>query len=98
MAKSISFDEQETVIVITPPQISKQASVYSCIPSTVLRLRKLADQRPDVVRIVSEDDYGIYALVDRSCIRIAPKRQMTEEQRKAATERLAAGRKKKVTS
>ena len=83
---------------MTPPQISKQAAVYSCIPSMMLRLRNLAEQRPDVVRIVSDDGYGVSALVDRSCIRIAPKRQLSEEQRKAATERLAAAREKKVTS
>ena len=98
MNEKVQMDEQETIINIVPAQISKKAEVYSCIPAMVTRLKKLASTRPDAVRIVSEDSRSVTAEVDRSCIKISPKRIVPDEQRKAASERLAAARAKKVTS
>lgn len=94
MSVSIPFDEQETIINIVPAQCSRYAALYSCMPSMIKRIKKLAQDRPDVVTIVSEDEYSITASVDRSCVKIAPKRKLSDEQRKAATERLANARAK----
>ena len=91
------IDEQETIINILPSQISKTAEVYTCIPSLAKRLRQLAKTRPESVRIISDDGTAVTAEVDRSCVKISPKRIVSDEQRKAAAERFAAARAKKVT-
>jgi len=97
MNNKIPIDEQETTINIFPAQITKKAEIYSCVPSMVSRLKKLAANRPDAVRILDEDNLSVTVEVDRSCIKISPKRLISDEQRKAASERLAAARAKKVT-
>ena len=97
MDDKITMDEQETTINIFPAQVSKKAEIYSCIPAMVKRLKKLAVNRPDAVRILQDDGISVTAEVDRSCIKISPKRIVSDEQRKAASERLAAARLKKVT-
>lgn len=98
MKTRVQLDEQETTINIFPAQVSRKAEVFSCIPSTVRRLKKLAAERPDAVTIISQTDDSVMAEVDRSCVRISPKRIVSEAQRKANAERLAAARGKKVTS
>lgn len=91
----VPLEEQETVINLFPAQVSKKAEVYSCIPSMVKRLKTLAGKRPDAVKIVSDYGYAVTAEMDKSCIKISPKRVMTEEQRRAATDRLADARERK---
>ena len=92
------IDEQETVINILPAQISRNAEIYTCIPAMSKRLRKLAETRPDSVRIVHDNGTSVIAEVDRSCIKISPKRLVSEELRRAAADRFAAARARKVTS
>ena len=98
MDQKIPIEEQETTINIWPAQVSKKAEVYTCIPSMMKRLRTLASTRSDAVRIISDDVRSVTAEVDRSCVKISPKRLVSEEQRKAAADRFAAARAKKVTS
>lgn len=97
MDDKVTMEEQETTINIFPAQVSKTAEIYSCIPAMVKRLKKLAVNRPDAVRILHDDGRSVTAEVDRSCIKVSPKRIVSDEQRKAASERLAAARLKKVT-
>lgn len=92
MNKAIPLDEQETIINLSPAQVSKKAQVYSCMPNMVGKLRKYAKERPDDVQIEKDEGDMVFASVDRSWIKIAPKRRMSEEQRIAAAERLAKGR------
>ena len=96
MPKGIPIDEQETVISFSPAQVSKSAEVYSCMPGMMKKLRKQAESRPDCVRIKKDDGDALFAEVDRSCIKISPKRTMSDEQRAAAAERLAKGRVKQT--
>lgn len=91
---SIPYDEQETVIILTPSRVSKTADVYTCMPDQANKLRRLARERPDAVRIDSDMGNAVMATVSRECIRIAPKRKLTEEQRAAASERLMKARNK----
>ena len=86
------LDEQETTISYAPSQVSKYAEVYTCIPTELKKLRKLAADKPDSFRL--KQDFGNAAIFEvlRSCIRIAPKRQVSEEQRRLAVERLAKAR------
>ena len=98
MPDKIPMEEQETTINLVPARISRKAEVYSCIPDTMKRLRKFAGDRPEAVRIIKDDGLSVTAELDRSWIRIAPKRQVSEEQRKAMADRLAASRAKKEAS
>lgn len=88
MNKSVPFDEQETVICMSPANVSKTAEVYTCIPNMIKKLRNLASTRPDCVAITKDLGDALFADVDRSCVKITPKRIMSDEQRAAATERL----------
>ena len=92
----VPLEEQETVINIFPARVSPKAEVYTCIPAMVNKLKKLATDRPDCVEIVGETECSVTACVDRSCVKITPKRRVSDEQRKASAERLAAARGKKV--
>lgn len=55
------------------------------------RLRKLAESHPDDVKITNEDHYTLFVELPKKWIspsRIRPPRQISEEQRLAASERL----------
>lgn len=91
MDKSIPLEEQETIISFVPARVSKVAEIYTCMPDWLTKLRKQAEFRPDCVRIKQDLGDALFAEVDRSCIKVAPKRQLSEEQRAAAVERLRKG-------
>lgn len=82
---SVPFFEQETDIVIDPT--TKRATVYSCIPTTIKQLYKLAEQH-DEVRIELDNKYGLMISVPQKWVKVSPPRKMSEEQRAAAAERL----------
>ena len=83
---SIPQIEQETAIVIDP--LTKRASVYSCIPSTVKKLYKLADH--EEAKLELDNQYGLMISVPQNWIKIRPpvKRQLTDEQKVALAERM----------
>ena len=93
MKQSCPIDEQETTINIFPKSVSDKAEIFTCIPSMMNRLRKLAVNHPDEVAL-REEDMCIFCTLPVGWIRIAPKRQctLTEEQKRANAERLAAYR------
>ena len=84
----IPYEEQETIINLLPPQIESTGEIYTCMPHMVKKLRKWAKSRPDSVTITQDFGDAVSAKVDRSWIKVAPKRVLTEEQRAAAIERL----------
>lgn len=92
----MNINEQETTINLYPAQVSREADVYTCIPDMMKRLRKYAHDRPDCVRITKDTGSEVFAVLDRACIRIAPKRKLTDEQRRKASERLALAREAKT--
>ena len=85
--------EQETTINIFPRAISGKAEVYTCIPYMVQRLLKLYEECPEEVTIRKANE-SVFATVPREWIKIQPKRKsnLTEEQKRANAERLAAFR------
>lgn len=93
--KRIPYDEQETIINIPAPQVSKTAEVYTNVPSMLKKIRKQSKSRPDCVQIKRDLGDALFAEVDRSCIRITPKRIVSDEQRAVAAKRLAESRVKK---
>ena len=96
MRSQYSLDEQETIINMMPSNVSKFAEVYTCIPGMIQRILKLHEEYPEDVAVVEGDDY-INATVPREWIKIQPKRKctLTDEQKKANAERLAALRQAK---
>lgn len=96
--KRTPYEEQETIINIPASQVSKTAEVYTNIPSMLKKLRKQSESRPDCVQIKRDIGDALFAEVDRSCIRITPKRIVSEEQRAIAAKRLAEGRVKRNES
>lgn len=92
MRNGIPLEEQETVIVMNPKQVSDTAEIYTCMPNMLKRIRKMAESRPDCVRIKRDDGDALFADVARSCIKISPKRQLSNEQRQAAAARLEKAR------
>lgn len=88
MDKQVAMDEQETVIIFQPARINKVADVYTCMPDQMKKLRDLSESRPDCVQIKLDQGDAVFAEVERSCIRITPKRLVSEEQRRSASERM----------
>ena len=88
----IRIEDQETTISFAPNRICKSAEVYTCMPNMLNRIRKLAETRPDCVKIQRDLGDYLFAEVDSSCIKIIPKRKFSEEQRAAVAERLSKGR------
>lgn len=80
--------ERETVINFN--DADKVASISTTQEWMKRRLKKLAEKHPDDVAITYEDDYVLFAEVPkRWCANaIRPPRFVSEEQRKAASERL----------
>lgn len=96
--KRTPYDEQETIINIPASQASKTAEVYTNIPSMLKKLRDQSKSRPDCVRIKRDLGDAVFAEVNSSCIRITPKRIVSDEQRAVAAKRLAESRVKRNES
>lgn len=74
----------------------KRATVTFSQGKYISKIRKLAESNPDECQIVAENSDSIVAHIPVSWVKIsANKRVMSEEQRKAAGERLKKMREKK---
>ena len=54
----------------------------------ITKIRKLAERKPDEVKIVTNKDGSIYATLPLSYLKFNPPKDLTEEQRKEMAERL----------
>lgn len=84
-----SFEEQETIINIDPPQISKTASYYTTIPSDIKAMWNLQKKYPDIVEVVADDKWGSEFKIPAAWITIKPKKELSEEQKQVLVERLS---------
>ena len=93
---SYSLEEQETTINLYPKQMSDKAEIFTCIPSMITRLRKLAKDHPSDV-CIRDKDGCLLCTVPFDWIKIGPKRRVaqTEEQKRANIARLKAYREAK---
>ena len=94
----IPIDEQETTINILPKQQDEYATVYTCIPSVVKRMRKLFIRDPLPFHKMKDMGDSILCEVPRNWVKISPPRRvnLTDEQREASVERLRIAREKKA--
>lgn len=58
----------------------------------ITRIRKLAERKPDEVKIVANKDGSIYATLPLSYLKFNPPKDLTEEQRKELAKRLKRNR------
>lgn len=72
---------------------SKTATCTFSQQRYVGKIRKLAAEHPNEVEIVAENENSIVAHIPVNYVKISPPRQMSDEQRQAAGERLNAARK-----
>lgn len=95
--KKISLAEMETTYNIYPKASGFPCEIYTCVPSEIKMVRKFAEEYPDDFKIVKEDSIGIFAQAPREWFKLKPptKRKITEEQRQALRDRLAAVREQK---
>lgn len=98
MANGLSKYESETVINFNSAE--KIAYVSTSQKWMKDRLKKLAQEHPEAVKIVSEDKWTLMCQVDKKYVKnpIRPPRFVSEEQRAKAAERLKEYRKNKNIS
>ena len=80
-----SREELETVIVIEPPE--KRASVYTNYNAEINKLRKFAEENPDI-KIVRDEGDAIEVELLSNWIAIRKPRQISEETKQKNRERL----------
>lgn len=85
METIINFNAEEQV-----------ASCYTTDKSSIRKWEKLINERPDDVKIVRQYEDLLEIEVPKKWIKVRPPRQISDEQRAAASERLKAAREKKV--
>jgi len=92
--KTVSLDEQETSISLSPQD--QNAVVYSCEPAVIRRLYSYAAENPQCV-ITRDDGYGVICEMPKEWVIYRPrkKRQLSDEQKQAAAERFHRYREQK---
>ncbi len=58
----------------------------------ITKIRKLAERKPDEVKIVANKDGSIYATLPLSYLKFNPPKDLTEEQKKELAKRLKRNR------
>lgn len=88
MANNIPLDEQETVIHFMRGE--DFATISTTDSTMITKMDKLCRSNPDMYWLKSDDGYSkIYKCRDKSMVSLrSKKREVTEEQRKAAGERM----------
>jgi len=83
---SLTRYEQETVINFNAEEA--HATVYTCDPAMLRKMNKLLEARPDAVTVDAEDEYSRTYRVAKRMIQIIAPRIYSDEQRKAARDRM----------
>lgn len=88
MANNIPLDEQETVIHFMRGE--DFATISTTDSTMITKMDKLCKSNPDMYWLKSDDGYSkIYKCRDKSMVSLrSKKREVTDEQRKAAGERM----------
>lgn len=86
----IPREEQETVISFTADD--KMAQVYTCDAVYIRKLDRLCEKAPEQYNVIQQDDYSKTYTMPKRLVSFRIPREMTEEQRVAAVERLAKAR------
>ncbi len=75
----------------------KKVSAYITQERFKNKIRTLANEHPELCNIIqTNDDGSMFCHIDISCVKISAPRQLTDEQREAAAERLKIVRERKT--
>lgn len=86
---NLSKEERETIILYT--EVDDRAEVYTHNKRLINRLSKFCKDMPDEIQKIRESETGaVTYTVPRDWVRVSPKRKMSDAQKAAAAERLAA--------
>lgn len=83
----IPREEQETIINFCADD--KTAHVYTCDSVYIRKLDKLCERCPDIYKVVKQDECSKTYSMPKRLVSFRVPRELTEEQRAAAVERLA---------
>lgn len=84
---NISREEQETIINFSADD--KTAQVYTCDPVYIRKMDKLCERCPESYKVIKQDEYSKTYSMPKKLVSFRIPRELTEEQRVAAAERLA---------
>jgi hypothetical protein len=95
------YEDQETIISYCKLDPNDRAEVYSTDKIIIKRYNKFCKNHPDLCEVIHDDKFSTTFSVDIRCAGFYPRapkkgRPMTEEQRIAASERLAVARMNKA--
>jgi len=89
---SIPLEEQETHISRYPYEMNDTCEIYTTIPSEMKRLERLVNTYPNIYILIKDDQYSYTVRCPYKLVKARSPRQISDEQRQAAAERLAAAR------
>ena len=89
---SIPREEQETHINYSPIEMGKLCEVYTTVPTMMKYLEKMVNKFPNECRLIRDDQYSYTAQIPFKLVKPRNPRVMTDEQKAATRERLAAAR------
>lgn len=87
---STPIDEQELHINFSPAEMGKNCEIYTTIPWMMKYLEKMIEKYPDDCKLIRDDQYSYTVSIPFKLVKPRAPRQVSEEQRKAASERLRA--------
>lgn len=88
---NLSKEERETIVLYT--EADDRAEVYTHNKKLINRLSKFCEDRPGEIQKIRESETGaVTYTVPRDWVKVSPKRRMSDDQKAAAAERLAATR------
>ena len=90
---TIPVDEQEFHVNYSP-DMGDTCEVYATIPWAMKYLERMVTKYPNECRLVRDDKYSYTACIPFKLVKPRAPRQISEEQRAAAAERLKAVRAK----
>lgn len=85
---SIPVEEQELHINFSPVETGKNCEIYTTIPWAMKYLERMVNEYPNECRLIKDDKYSYTASIPFKLVKPRAPRQISEEQRKAAAERL----------
>lgn len=86
--------ERETIILMNDAENTANISTYQ--RHWIARLLKIAEEKPNEVTIVKKEEDYLEIIVPNKYVKVRPPRFVSDEQREAASKRLAEYRLKKT--
>ena len=89
---SIPLEEQEFHVNFSPVGMGKNCEVYTTIPWVMKYLEKMVTKYPNECKLVRDDQYSYTASIPFKLVKPRNPRQISDEQKQAAAERLKNAR------